>query len=369
MSVFELLGVHAVLIELTEELLQGGHILGNGTGDPGVVHVVLEGDVLGNDVAAPGAAAHGGRRRHAVRGAARVALVVGLADHDTGDRRHHSKAMDVIVVEGVDAAGVALAADLVDCADHIERVLELAVILEQSHQGGQLLTGEQVLLADVLAAAAGNGDELAVSRNLKAGLLGELLRRDGDGVGQTVTGLIPHDELELFGLVDVGKIGALLDQSLDKIVIDGGVADDVAVTGAAGTEVGALGDAAVLGDFRDALGRVRSLVDNLGGVARTGAERGRTRRVGRLDHRTAAGGDDEVDALHQFLRHGNARVLDALNNVGGSTFLDEGLTDDVDALVGDILCARMGGADQHVARLNRVDDLTGGRQAGIGRGD
>ena len=82
---------------------------------------MLEADILGDDVAAPGAAAHGGRRRHAVPCGTGVAAVVGLADHHTGDGSHHGQTMDVILIPAVDAAAVALAAHIEDLLHHGDR--------------------------------------------------------------------------------------------------------------------------------------------------------------------------------------------------------------------------------------------------------
>jgi hypothetical protein len=50
-----------------------------------------------------------------------------------------------------------------------------------------------------------------------------------------------------------------------------------------------------------------------------------------------------------------------------SALTDKYFTDDVDALVGGVLCTRMRAADDDVAGLDRVDDLAGRGKARIGR--
>ena len=362
------LHVHVRLVELAEQLLVAGHILGQRTGHPGGVHVVLQADVLGHDVAAPGAAPHGRRGRHAVGGRTGVAAVVGLAHHDAGHGGAHAQTMDVVVVEGVDAAAVALAAHVEHGLHHGQCVLKLPVVLEQGQQSGQLLAGEEVLLAHVLDAAAGHSDELPVSRDLEPSGLRQLLRADGHGVGQTVPSLVPHDGLQLLSLFLVGQVSALLHQGGYEPVVHVLVDDQVAVAGTAGAEVGALGDPGVHGSLSLTLGGVAGVVDDDSRVAGAGAVGRHTGGVCGLDHGTAAGGDDQVAALHQLLGQGDAGLLDALDDVGGSALTHQGLTDDVDALVGGLLRARMGAADDDVTGLDGIDHLAGRGQAGVGGG-
>ena len=62
---------------------------------------------------------------------------------------------------------------------------------------------------------------------------------------------------------------------------------------------------------------VHVAVDDHRHVAGADAERRLARRVGRLHHRAAAGGDDDVDDLHQLLRRLDRAVLDRLDQVVG----------------------------------------------------
>ena len=72
-----------------------------------------------------------------------------LADHDAADGGHQREAVDVVVVEGVDAAGVAAAAGFEDAADHVEAVFE-AIVTEDGEDDAELFGGEEMLLADLV---------------------------------------------------------------------------------------------------------------------------------------------------------------------------------------------------------------------------
>ncbi len=71
-----------------------------------------------------------------------------LAHHDPAHRRHQRQPVDVVVVERIDAAGVALAAGLEDLADLVERVVEAAE-LEDRQDDAEFLGRERMLLADL----------------------------------------------------------------------------------------------------------------------------------------------------------------------------------------------------------------------------
>ncbi len=76
----------AAPVELPEQLLLARPVLGDRAADPGHVHVVLEVDVLGRDVAAPRPAAEARRHRHPVVERPGVRLRLRLADHDPAHR-------------------------------------------------------------------------------------------------------------------------------------------------------------------------------------------------------------------------------------------------------------------------------------------
>ena len=64
-----------------------------------------------------------------------------LAHHDAAHRRHQREPVDVLVVERIDAARVALAAGLEDLPHHVERIVE-AVVLEDREHDAELLRRE-----------------------------------------------------------------------------------------------------------------------------------------------------------------------------------------------------------------------------------
>ena len=140
---------------------------------------------------------------------------------------------------------------------------------------------------------------------------------------------------------------------------------EVAVAGAAGTEVGCLGDSCVLGSFLLSLRCVAGIIDDDRRVSCTGTVCRNPCRICGFYHRTSAGSDDEIRTFHELLSQADGRFLDALDNVGRCAFTDKGLTDDIDTLVCNNLCARMRGADDNVSRLDRVDDLSCRSQARV----
>src|SRR5882724_2593898 len=98
------------VVKLAEQFLLRRPIFRNRPAHPGDVHVVLKGDVVVRDVAAPHAAAHARRHRHAVGEGARVRTGLHLPDHDAAHRCGERELVDVIVAVRVDAARMTLAA-------------------------------------------------------------------------------------------------------------------------------------------------------------------------------------------------------------------------------------------------------------------
>ena len=188
------------------------------------------------------------------------------------------------------------------------------------------------------------------------------MRSNGDGLGKAVAFGVPHHELEFFSLFGGGQITALGLEACRHLVEHRFVDDKVAVAGASGPEIGGFGDAGIHRGFL-AVGR---LVNDDGGVARAGAEGRGAGGVGGFDHRAPAGGNDEIAPLHQLLRDGDARIGDALEDIGGSAFPHQRCAHHFNAFEGDFLGAGMRGEDHHIPGLDRVNALTGRGEAGIG---
>ena len=87
-------------------------------------------------------------------------------------------------------------------------------------------------------------------------------------------------------------------------------------------------------------------------VARADAERRPAGRVRRLHHRAAAGGDDDVDGLHQFLRRFNRALLHHLNEVVRPAVGLHDLHERVGEMLGALLGLRMRRKDDGVAGLD-----------------
>ena len=170
------------------------------------------------------------------------------------------------IIPAVDTAGVTLAAYVEDGLHHVKCCLELALILEQGKECGQLLGGEEVILADAFHSAAGNHKELRVVRNFKASCLSELLRADSNGIRKSVAGLVPHNLLNHLSLLIVQQITALILKSSNNTVINLFADNQVSVAGASGTEVRALGDSGVHSRLSSSLGSVCCVVDDNGSI-------------------------------------------------------------------------------------------------------
>ncbi len=120
------------------------------------------------------------------------------------------------VVVRIDAARVAFAADVVDPAHHVQRLIE-AVIAIDGEQRGQLLARVVVPGTDLVVL---DDDELAVGRNLETGRLRDRLRRARDGLRQPVTVLVPHHFFDCIRLSFAREVAAFLDERCDQRVVD-----------------------------------------------------------------------------------------------------------------------------------------------------
>ena len=223
-----------------------------------------------------------------------------------------------------------------------------------------------MLLTNAFLPAAGDSNQFAVCGNFKASDLRQLLRADRNGIRQAMTDFVPHHILQLFGLFLIGQIGALCHKRLHKAIIDGLMNQQVAVAGAAGAKVGRFGDSGVHRGFSLPLRRIGGIIDNNGGVAGSGTKRGNTGGICGFHHEPAAGGDNKVAALHQLLSQRDTGLLNALNNICGSTLTNQSFPDDIDAFIGNIFRAGMRGADQYVSGLDCINNLTGRSQTRIG---
>ena len=103
----------------------------------------------------------------------------------------------MVVIERVDAARVALAADLEDGPDHLERLVE-AGVAEHRQDDAELLRAEHVVAADL---GLLDDEERPVWRDLEAGALGDGLGGDGDRVRRPVPLVVPQERPQPLRLV------------------------------------------------------------------------------------------------------------------------------------------------------------------------
>ena len=157
-------------------------------------------------------------------------------------------------------------------------------------------------------------------------------------------------------------MAAFEDELVAQRVVDPGVDQEVAVRGAARSEVGGLAETRVAGG----LGDVGRLVDDHRGVAGAHAVRRRPGAVGRLHHVASARGLDEVGLGHQVLRCRDARPLQAQQEVGGRPFPRQGAAHDLDRLPRGLLAARVRREDDGVATLDGEHPDTGRGELRVG---
>ena len=87
-----------------------------------------------------------------------------LANHHPAHRRYERQAMDVIVIEGIDATGMSFAADLVNLSHHLQHILKPAV-LEDGEDDTQFLAGKKIFFADMVFF---DDDKFPIRGNFKA---------------------------------------------------------------------------------------------------------------------------------------------------------------------------------------------------------
>ena len=81
----------------------------------------------------------------------------------------------MIIAEGVNTAGVTFTTYIEESLHHGEGIFKFAFIFEESQEGRQFFTGEEVFLANIVDAAARYCNELAVFRDFKASSKGQFL--------------------------------------------------------------------------------------------------------------------------------------------------------------------------------------------------
>ena len=230
-----------------------------------------------------------------------------LPNHDSADGCDQCEPMDVIVIERIDPARVALAGGVEDLPHHFERLVESAV-LEDREDRAEFFRREAVLFADMRFF---DEQERFVVRNCKAGA-----RRDDrcgarDGVRCAMALDVPVRSLESLLLLCVHQVPALGLQLCQEGIVNRRVNEQIAVGRTSGAVIVGLADPRVPGRFGD----VGGFVDHHRGVAGADAVRGFAGTIGGLDHGRAAGRDGQIADAHQLARERNARTLDALQQV------------------------------------------------------
>ena len=285
------------------------------------VDQVLHPNVLGDGVAAPGAAAQGQGRLHAeVVQVTDAALRGGGVDDDAAGLHGVLEQGDLLALGGVDVErrGVTRAAGEHEVLGLVHCLLEVLGMVH-GEDGGELLVAELFLLG------VGRGDlgdqDLGLGGNLDAGELGDL---GGSHAGNAVieSAVLEHSlaqGLELLAFLD--KVAAAAGELLFDLLVDAIDDGHGLLGGADHTVVERLG----VNDGVDSQLDVGSIVDDDGGVACADAQCGLAGAVGGLDHARATGGQDDVDVGHDLAGQIDGRYVDPADDLLGSTGLDGGV--------------------------------------------
>ena len=124
--------------------------------------------------------------------------------------------MNMVVIEGIDTARVALAAHLKNLPDHAESIFKTVISVDGQH-GTQFLAGKFVFFANFLLL---NNDEFAVFRHLKTGLGRYLVGRGGHGFNRPPSFFVPQGSFQHLFFFFRGQISAFGLKLGQKLVIN-----------------------------------------------------------------------------------------------------------------------------------------------------
>jgi len=271
--------------------------------------------------------------------------------------------LDVLVLVGMDAAGVAAPDEVGQFDEDTVGVLEILGLVD-GEDGGDLLVVELVAEDGFHAfdkedvRAFGDADARAVRDDL---------RRLGDDVGverDLALGVgLPHVVLQLFAVFAGDEVAAVFLHFGHELVVDGFNRDD-RVFGRAGCGVvEQLAAADHLGGFGD----VGVFGYDGAGVALPDAVGRGAAGVGGPHDLPAAGGDDEIGDLHEFGDGFAARIFKHLNEVFGGSDLAQAGAHHVDGLGGAFQRAGTGLEDDGVAAFEDAYGLAAARGGGVRR--
>ena len=287
----------------------------------------------------------------------------GLVDEDAASLHPQAEPGDLLFLGGVDVqcCGVACAALQHQLVADVESLVQ-RLGLVHTQQGGQLLVGPRAVMRGVVGLIDQN---LGVIGNLDPGHFSEAAGGLANSGGLDAVGLGVEEHLgHLGGLVVVEEVAAgFLQQTLD-LVIDAGENGDVLLGSADHAVIEGLG----VDDGLHSHPQVGALVDNHVAVAGADADGGGAGGVGRLHHTGAAGGHDEIHALHQGvgdLQRGNG---DPADDVLRQARLNGGVPHDLRRGDGAVHGVGMGGENDGVAGLEGQHDLVDRGGGGVGGG-
>ena len=287
----------------------------------------------------------------------------GLVDEDASGLHPQTEPGDLFLLGGVDVqcrgvAGAALQHQLVANIEGLVQRLSLV----HAQQGGQLLVGPGAVVRGVVRFV---DQDLGIIGHLDTGHLRQTAGCLADGIRLDAVGLGVEEHIGHLGsLFVIEEITAgLLQQTLD-LVIYAGQNGDMLLGGADHAVIEGLG----VNDGFHSHPQVGGLVNDHVAVAGAHADGGGARGVSGLYHAGAAGGHDQVHALHQHvgdLQGGNG---DPADDMLGQARLDGGVPHDLRGGDGAVHRVGMGGENDGVAGLQRQHDFINGSGGRVGSG-
>ena len=339
-------------------------------------HILLaDGDVLDVQqllivgVAHEGGVAHGAGPQSQGGSQAEVVQVAdaaegcGLVDEDAASLHPQAELGDLLLLGGVDVqcCGVACAALQHQLVADVESLVQ-RLGLVHTQQSGQLLVGPRAVMRGVVGLIDQN---LGVIGNLDPGHFSEVAGGLANSGGLDAVGLGVEEHIgHLGGLIIVEEVTpGFLQQALD-LVIHAGQDGDMLLGGADHTVIEGLG----MDDGLYGHPQVGGLVNDHVAVAGAYADGGGARGVSGLYHAGAAGGHDQVHALHQHVGDLHGGNGDPADDMLGQARLDGGVPHDLRG--GDGAVHRMGmrREDDGVAGLQRQHDFINGSGGRVGSG-
>ena len=334
--------------------------LGNGLD----VDQVLDTDIFGNAVAAPGAATQRQRGRQLEVVKVADAALRGGGIHENAAGLHSLRKLIELCLLGrnieINGRGVAVTAVRNQMLGLAERILNVLGMVHREN-GREFFMRK---LFGKLHALNFTNQNLRALGNIHTGELcnGVRLLTDDFRIQRAVDQNGLADLVQFIALEEVAaSCGELI---LDRLI--NAVEHDDRLLGCANhTVVKGLG----VDNRVDSEKHIRGVVNDRGGVARADAECRLAAGISSLHHAGAAGRENDVRFLHQEVGHFQAGHINPGDNALGCARFNRSFQHDLCSRDGGLLCSRVRADDDAVARLQRNQRLEDSGRGGVGGRD